>query len=330
MTDIDDEVTEPQDPLAHFWPCFDMPDAVVSAQETVWWPPGVLDALRRLRLLVPTTPAAHVACTSCAERHVEEVEITRGVDGRMLYRIPCPENLFVDVGAHELLRWQPDLQMLARRLKELLGMKDSRVRDRVPQRLWRLGSSKWKGQPREVYLARGLAWPDGGSIAAQVPVDARPLLFVAASEPPSSIWQATAPLLIPLPAVLAVIRSDLVLDHESLAWRVARADEAAVAAGRLAETDLKRRVNRYTEQRLAEGSTMDLIKAFDSLGLSTRKSEEEMRRRGMSMDHATIARKRQHLAPRPPTSSTSVVRHASSQPRDKRNRPIADAEPSEE
>ena len=94
--------------------------------------------------------------------------------------------------------------------------------------------------------------------------------------------------------------------------------------------ELKRRIDQLIEQRLSEGHIKELISAGAAQGLSTREIEEDLKRRGISIDHSTVARlmKGRLLSPR--DSSKSILRAAASQPRDRHGKAIADAEPESE
>ncbi|MCW2901493.1 MAG: hypothetical protein JWO67_3758 [Streptosporangiaceae bacterium] len=322
---------EALDPLDRFWTCYDTLWPLVGAQEAAWWPEGALDALIALKLLVPTTPASQLACPACADRHVEEVQAVRRPDGVMRYYLPCPQNVRVEMDAQLLRQWSPDFQRLARRVKELLNI-DGRVREHVPERLWRLGATSWNRRPREAYLARGLCWPDGQTILSRVPAGNRPIVFVGLWRPARLLAEAAAPVVvIPLAAIMSATHGNLSLDLSLLANWTAGADEAADRAGALADHDLKQRVQVYAEQRIDDGGTMNLITALSKQGMSAREAEQEMKKRGHPIDHATIARKRKSIVKAlPPPSSGSILRSASSQPRDKHGRPIPDAQPKKE
>jgi hypothetical protein len=324
-------VDEAPDPLDRFWTCYDTAWPLVGAQEAAWWPAGALEALIALKLLVPTTPASQLACPACADRHVEEVQAVRRPDGVMRYYLPCPQNVRVQVDAQLLRQWSPDFPRLVRRVKELLNI-EGRAREHVPERLWRLGTTTWNRRPREVYLARGLCWPDGQTILSRVPAGNRPIVFVGLWRPDRLMAEAAAPVVvIPLVAVMSATLGNLALDLSLLANWIAGADEAADRSGALTDRDLRQRVQQFAEQHIDDGGTMNLIAAFSRQGMSTRQIEREMKKRGDLIDHATIARKRKNITKaHPPPSSGSVVRSASSQPRDKRGKPIPDAQPKKE
>jgi hypothetical protein len=323
-------VTDAIDPLDRYWALFDMLEPVICAQETAWWPEGALQSLVSLGLLIPTSSAAQVSCTLCADRHVEEVQSVRRPDGTVRHYIACPENMRVQVDAEQLRQWAPDFKLLARGVKELLNI-DGRARDRVAERVWRLGSTTWNKQPREVFLARGLGWSDGETIAKEIPTDDRPIVFAGMSMLPPTVWSGIPPAVVPLGTVLHSRDGQLRLDLYLLAQLVGGADETAAFLGNLADRDLKRRVQRYAEQRISEGGTTELIAACVREGMSTHEAEADLKNRGVRIDHSTIARKIKNVvkAASPP-SSPSVLRHPSSQPRDRKRRPIRDAQPKKE
>ena len=318
------------DPLDRLWPAFDTRDPLITTDETDRWPTGSLEWLVRLKLLVPAECASHVTCPACCDRHDEEVTARREPNGKIRYFISCPEALRVEIAPEMRRQWRPDFSRLARKLKEQLGI-DGRVRDRVPDRLWRLGVVPWaRSEVREVYLARGLAAVDGHDVAKPIACEGRPIVFVGLVTPPPSLWPAISPAVVPLPVVLHTEGGELRLDRHLLAQFVNGADRNAEILGSIHQSELERRVNHIAERRMAQGSADDLITALVSQGLSYREIEEELSKRGMRMDHSTIARRKKPLVTRVPHSSSSVVRHASSQPRDKRRKPIPNAQPKQE
>lgn len=321
------------DPLDLLWASFDTPEPVFTAEAVRALPAGFQEQLTSMGLLVPADNASHVVCPSCSERHVEEVSYRECPDGQVRYSIYCPEALRVEVSPELLRQWQPDFKVLARRVKELLGI-DGRVSERAPNQLWRLGVVDLKKQPREVFLARGLTRANGRQIAMHCAGQSRPIVLIGFVPPPHGYWPTLIPAVVPLPAVLSLEGDVLHLNGLLLAGMVAEADTAARQSQSVAEAELKKRIDQLVEKRLEEGPVNEVLASMVSQGMSTRQIEEDLADRGIQMDHSTVARrfqkvKRSHGVERA-ASSRSIVRDASSQPRDKRGRPITDAQPLEE
>jgi hypothetical protein len=248
----------------------------------------------------------------------------------MRFFIPCPESLRAEVNADDLVQWRLDFSVLARLVRELLKI-DGRVRERVPDQLWRLGEVAWRDQPREVFIARGLAWHTDTSAAAQCAGPNRPIVLIGLTPPPARSWLGTAPAVVPLSAIVDGDDGRLDLNLTRLHRMVDDADAVARQSVAAAEDKLQKTIDRHVERRLAEGPLNELLGALESQGLSTRQIEGELARRGIEMDHATVCRRlAKTRRPRSPASSRSVLREASSQPRDRRGAPIYEAEPSED
>jgi hypothetical protein len=322
------------DPLDRFWPLYDVAAPSVAGFEARWWPPGALDRLIGLGLLREDACAAEVVCPACGEGHVEEVMAAPSAEGPPRYFIRCPEALRVEVPPALLRQWTPDFQRLARAVKELLGI-EGRATTKVADRLWRLGVLDWREGKREAYLARGLTRHDAAAaVVPHLPCEHRPVVFVGLHGPPPTAWPgppgAVPPPVVPLATVLSTTAggSGLVLDGLLLTQVIGGSDDRAAAAGAAAESDLRRRVHRYAEERMAAGSDVDLIAALAAQGFSGREIAVDLKSRGVIMHPATVARKVAAIVKANlPRSSASVVRPGASRPRNKKGRPIPHAQP---
>lgn len=318
------------DAIDLLWAAFDTPEPVFSAETRNSFAAHVFDDLIDIGLLVRGENASHVTCPNCDDRHVEEVETRPGPNGATRFFIPCPESLRMEIAADALLQWRPDFAVLARLVRGCMGI-EGRVRERVQGQLWRVGEVGWQDQPREIFMARGLSWPSGSLVSTQCAGPSRPIVLIGLTPPPERCWPGAVPAVVPLPAIVNLEGGRLDLNLALLHRMVADADAAAAQSAAVADSELRKTIDRLVEQRLAEGPVNELLRAFEAQGLSSRAIEEELRKRGVIMDHATISRRlAKSRQAGSVVSSRSILREASSQPRDKHGAPIYEAEPSED
>ena len=79
------------------------------------------------------------------------------------------------------------------------------VSEPVPGRVWRLGTVRAGGAPRDAFLALGATLPDAPAVFARVPELALPnALVLVSAVPPANAWGERAPAVVPLSDALAV------------------------------------------------------------------------------------------------------------------------------
>lgn len=189
------------DALEIVWQLFDSSSLLLGHDEVTRWPPPAVAELTRLGFLREAGSIDHAACPNCPDRHVEKVLCRPGSDGRTRFYIPCPENLRVEIAADDLRRWIIDADAVARGLSRAVAQGD-RCTQRVAGRLWRLGAVPWQGVNRDVLLARGLGWPDGGEIIRQIGGNGRSIVLLSGPAPPAHIWPELPPTVVSLPSVV--------------------------------------------------------------------------------------------------------------------------------
>ena len=204
--------------LARVWERMDLEQPRFSADEVGTWPEGTEDVLIDAGLVGPTDNAASVLCDACAGGHVEEVLYIRsppGSDPRAY--ISCPECGRVRVPLERLRRWQVDFDGLASAVASGLDLAGT-VQSLIPERLWQLGTATLAGPSRDVFLGRGLGWPDAPQVLSNPTFQAArfPLVFVPGAVPPDEIWQGDRPPLVALKSVTEVEGGLLAVDRNHL------------------------------------------------------------------------------------------------------------------
>lgn len=220
------------DPLGTVLERADAREAAFTAEEVAGWPSGLAGRLLGLGLLKEGTAAGAVPCDACGGDHVEEpvwLASPAGAPPRAF--ITCPDAGRVPVPPERLLRWEVDFGRLATITARALGVTGT-VAVVVGSRLWRLGKVTLTGHRREVFLARGLAWPDAAEVIAKAPrlaAGVRPVVLVAGRLPRSAAWPSAVPLL-SLDTVLSWEGDEPTFDRVLLEGPPGDTPEATVAA----------------------------------------------------------------------------------------------------
>ncbi|MBP3956718.1 hypothetical protein J8F10_15710 [Gemmata sp. G18] len=176
------------------------PEPVLDARAVARWPTGAFDELVARGLLAEVGPAGAVVCDACASDHVEPVRWVRAPDLPPRACISCPEFGVVWFDPADLRRWVVRLRTLARLVSGALGA-SGEVVERVPGRVWKLGTVRASGRSWTGFLAVGLTRPDAAAVIESVPELWSPnaLVFVPSAVPASSLWAPD-----PKPTVLAL------------------------------------------------------------------------------------------------------------------------------
>src|SRR5687767_13933611 len=175
------------------------PEPVFGAAEVARWPAGALDWFVRLGLLAETDPADSAVCTACDFDHVEPVQWHRepGLPARAC--VACVRGL-TWLNPDDLRRWVVRLPVLAQLVAGAVGAAGGVV-ERVPGRVWKLGTLRTSGRVWVGTLAIGLTRSDAAAVVEAAPElrAANALVFVPSAAPAGSVWSADrAPAVVPL------------------------------------------------------------------------------------------------------------------------------------
>jgi len=183
------------DPITLFWDRADFPKAVFTGDEVICWPPSLVETLTAAGILQQTANARRVACGACDTGHVEEVFSVPNPDGSLRFYIRCPENGRVWGGEERLFRWAIDFDALANLTARVLGTA-GKVETLVPGRVWAVGRLIRNGVSQNVVVARGLTWPDAGSVvpaSQRIRIATPPLVLALGRLPPEDFWGKRVP-----------------------------------------------------------------------------------------------------------------------------------------
>lgn len=218
-------MTTPTEPLAEVLARAEWAVPAVGAGDIAGWPAGTVERLERLGLLAEVGPAEAFACDACGLDHVELVQWARaeGVEPRAY--IPCPAERVVWVDRRALRRWAVRAPVLAERVAAAVGAAGAAA-ERVPGRVWKLGTVRAAGRAATAFLAAGLARADGAAVVEMVPElrAATALVLVPAAVPPPAVWAADrAPVVLVLTDLLSLGPDGLTADRELLSSALAPA-----------------------------------------------------------------------------------------------------------
>lgn len=127
------------------------------------WDDEVREVFTSTGMLVPTTPATRVVCPRCEAGHVEEVMWFDDTKGASHPVVRCQEYGVAVLSPGDLERQRLVPGDLAAEIHRQLRMSPA-PRELLRDRAWSVGGPGGENLP--VVLARGLSWPDGGSVEA--------------------------------------------------------------------------------------------------------------------------------------------------------------------
>ena len=153
------------DALDLVWRRAEIANHVLSAAEIARWPSGQRDAIINLGLLRRTSDATALICDDCGTPHPAEVIRDPRKPHQPYYL--CPEIGRVPLAPTDLQRWEADFDQVAALIREAIRL-TSKAATLVMSRIWLLGRQRIGDRYWELFLMRGLCWPDGIELSASV------------------------------------------------------------------------------------------------------------------------------------------------------------------
>ena len=142
--------------------------SVYPYHEVAEFSPGVVERLIKLDILREIAPATGVRCDECEENCWIEPTFHDLPNGRVAY-YSCNRNEEVGgffVGLDRFRLWECHFAglaaLVAKAIKATSGIKED-----VTGRIWFLGTVLRVSQTRDVFLVRGLTWPDAANVIGQ-------------------------------------------------------------------------------------------------------------------------------------------------------------------
>lgn len=131
---------------------------MISHAELAALPPGERNAIVDLGLVRRTTDATALICDDCGEPHPAEIIQDPDQPGIPYYL--CPKIGRVPLSADAVHRWEVDFDRLAALIRKATGV-NGKAATLVQSRVWLLGRRQHANGFWELFLVRGVCWPDG-------------------------------------------------------------------------------------------------------------------------------------------------------------------------
>lgn len=176
--------------LEHILRRAEVPQAeLFTTDEVARWPEGTLDWLMRAGILREAEPAEEVLCEECEEgcwikpNIREDPQTHRRVGTYFCRRNKDIGRFKVDLSRRR--RWKFSLVGLAKAVSKALKP-TGKVTELASERLVLLGIVKLDGKNRELFLARGVAWPDAAQVldnSSRLKMASHPAMLTLAAMP---------------------------------------------------------------------------------------------------------------------------------------------------
>lgn len=146
------------EPLDLIWRRADVQGHVISHAELAACPPGERKTIIDLGLIRRTTDATALICDDCGESHTAEI-VREAWRPELPYYL-CPRIGRVPIAVEAAHQWEVDFDRLAALIRKALGL-GGKASTLTPSRIWLLGRQRQAGGFWELFLVRGVCWPDG-------------------------------------------------------------------------------------------------------------------------------------------------------------------------
>lgn len=176
---------------------------LISAHEVQRWPCGLIDRLVSIGILREAAASNCVFYDYCDEGGcwiTPEWREYPKVGLRGVYVCKADGCGRIEVEPDLRRRWEFDLTSTGAWLARELSL-DCSVQAVLPDRICLVGTMATANGPLDVFLARGMSWPDGGSIiqrADRLASAHAAVVMVVEGIPPSTIWPANKPIVLSL------------------------------------------------------------------------------------------------------------------------------------
>ena len=210
------------DALDLVWRRAELPNHVLSAARNRALATRAARCHNRLGLLRRTSDATALICEDCGPPH--PVEVIRDPRKPKQPYYLCPEIGRVPLTPTDLQRWEADFDQIAVLIRRAVGL-TAKAATLVPSRIWLLGRQQTEDRYWELFLMRGLCWPDGVQLLNQcsrVQQSPAPVVVVPYRLPSGGSAAPSWPIRT-LAEVVTLAGSSLVVDIATLAsrrWRL--------------------------------------------------------------------------------------------------------------
>jgi len=173
-----------------FWIRADLDEAAFRSDELRGFGSATLDVFKKEKLLKRGEDLRVVECGDCGNPHLEDVDvITDSPEGIPRAYIACGAGR-VSVRLDDLQVWAIDFDRLADLASSALAL-GGRIVQVATDRVWLLGTAKFGDRTRDVFLVRGIRWPDSLLLLsgnARLSSSPCPLILCMNRLPDDSAW----------------------------------------------------------------------------------------------------------------------------------------------
>lgn len=174
-----------------FWIRADLDEAAFRGDELPAFGPAALQVFKTEKLLKRGEDLREVECGDCGNPHIENVDIiTDSPSGVPRAYIACGAGR-ASVDLVRLQVWAIDFDRLAAVASSALGL-GGRIIQVAADRVWLLGTAKFADRTRDVFLVRGIGWPDSPLLIsgnARLSTSPCPLILCMNRVPDDPAWQ---------------------------------------------------------------------------------------------------------------------------------------------
>ena len=178
--------------LTAFWSRADLEDPAFTGDELRRMQAATRRVLESHSLLRQAENLRVIQCDACGDGHVEDVEIlVEPAGSKPRAYITCPDVGRVSVPMERLQQWSVDLDAVACVVGEALNLR-GRIISISPNRVWLLGTIELDDHSRDVFIVRGVNWPDNRQIlesCARLAKSPCPLILCLNRFPNDPEWQ---------------------------------------------------------------------------------------------------------------------------------------------
>lgn len=174
-----------------FWSRADLDEAAFRGDELSAFGPAALEIFKTEKLLKRGEDLREVECGDCGNPHIEDVDIITDSPGSVPRAyIACGAGR-ASVDLVRLQVWAIDFDRLAAVASSALGL-GGRIIQVAADRVWLLGTAKFADRTRDVFLVRGIGWPDSPLLIsgnARLSTSPCPLILCMDRVPDDAAWQ---------------------------------------------------------------------------------------------------------------------------------------------
>jgi hypothetical protein len=176
------------DALQLLWRRADIKDHVIEQPEMLSWTESDRKAIQAQKLIRRIADARSIICEDCGDPHLAEVVQYPRRGGRFYYH--CPEIGRVTVPADRLRRWEVAFDHVGGALRAVMSLGGDHL-EIASARVWLLGRRRRGKVTTEVFLVRGIWWPDASDLldsCQRLQQSPDPIVLIPRRFPTKAAW----------------------------------------------------------------------------------------------------------------------------------------------